>query len=522
MKRSSVLFLLIFLGFSNYACGDDIKYLDRIKIKDKLVSFLKNGEYDKSNSLINSYFHNQRKDIEGSLVITELYKDIIDEENIFDIITKWCESPSATHSSHYLKGLWYLKKAWRERGGAWASLVTKNGWNGFVKYLKLARKSLEKSYIMNEKDPHAASAMITVCMGENKGSNEVDLWFNRAIESEPHFYAAYWNKAWSMYPRWGGNLNTLSNFMDPLVEDVSNESRLYLVKLNWYIRDAKESLRDVNGENAISALKLAERFKKEYPLSARSRLHIAELAWFQKNREKAIKNIEESVLLNPNPVNYDFLSTYLYKSNRHEEAVNCLSNADKLGLMGVRHWATLGRINQFGLEKYEKAIRFYTKSLEIHENQPIVLRLRGNVNYRLKRYEKAVHDYNLSISLRTNYAKAYYGRGKANYKLKKYNEAKFDLKKSLKFEKDYGSPWKWLGRVEHYGYKDYARAIECYTECIELGNDLNEAHRRRGYSFMKLGLYSDAIKDFDISLKDNPKDSKTLLRKGECYQHLNR
>ena len=70
--------------------------------------------------------------------------------------------------------------------------------------------------------------------------------------------------------------------------------------------------------------------------------------------------------------------------------------------------------NIFCLEgKYEEAIVYYNKAIELNPNNSAAYNDRGFTKYYLGQYEDSIKDFNKVIELTPNYTNAYYDRGNA-------------------------------------------------------------------------------------------------------------
>jgi hypothetical protein len=126
-------------------------------------------------------------------------------------------APEAVHASatskklpewarHTLMGYIEVARAWQARTGKWASEVTPEGWSEFEKRLKLARQELVKAWKLNPREPYAAARMISVVMGGAGARGESErLWFDRAVEAQFDYGAAYSFLLNAWRPRWGGD-----------------------------------------------------------------------------------------------------------------------------------------------------------------------------------------------------------------------------------------------------------------------------------------------------------------------------
>ncbi len=105
-----------------------------------------------------------------------------------------------------LAGLYEVRKAWKMRGGGWASSVTEEGWKGFSIQLKLAYNELQEAWKARPDIPDIATEMlwITNCGGAAPGDTKL-LWFNRAMLAQMDYNVAYNTLLFSRRPRWCGS-----------------------------------------------------------------------------------------------------------------------------------------------------------------------------------------------------------------------------------------------------------------------------------------------------------------------------
>ena len=77
-----------------------------------------------------------------------------------------------------------------------------------------------------------------------------------------------------------------------------------------------------------------------------------------------------------------------------------------------------------------------------------------------------------------------------------------DALNKIKSQKEFTQKDWYLKGQEEYGKDNYVRAIECFTECLNLNPELTDAYYAyyyRGLSKFSLGLYRESIRDFDFA-----------------------
>jgi|GEM_PF-6220470 len=112
----------------------------------------------------------------------------------------------------YVDGNFYVEYAWDARTGKWAHEVTEEQFREFGRLLILAKRTLEKSYEMDNKNFLAAGKMITVMMGLSRPRREMEKWFDRAIAANPKYLRPYSAKMTYLEPKWLGSAEAMLEF----------------------------------------------------------------------------------------------------------------------------------------------------------------------------------------------------------------------------------------------------------------------------------------------------------------------
>ncbi len=113
---------------------------------------------------------------------------------------------------YFVDGEFFIDYAWDARTDRLAYKVSEEQFREFGKLLFLAKQSLEKSYEMDHKNYLAASKMIVVSMGLSLPREEMEKWFNRAIEADSKSLFPYNAKMTYLEPKWLGSPEELLEF----------------------------------------------------------------------------------------------------------------------------------------------------------------------------------------------------------------------------------------------------------------------------------------------------------------------
>jgi hypothetical protein len=111
-----------------------------------------------------------------------------------------------------MQGKFYITYAWSARGIGFANTVTADAQKQFAERLQKADTILEAAYARHPDAGMIAREMLTVELGQGKGRDRMELWFQRAIKANPDDYNAYLDKAYYLNPQWYGTEDDLWNF----------------------------------------------------------------------------------------------------------------------------------------------------------------------------------------------------------------------------------------------------------------------------------------------------------------------
>ena len=110
-----------------------------------------------------------------------------------------------------IKGDFEIDFAWEARGTGYADKVTKEGWNAFREHLAAAAKALEKSWKIKPIE-RTATRLMTVELGQGKGRDRLEKYFQRAMLLNPNSSDACSAKREYLYPKWYGSAQEVIRF----------------------------------------------------------------------------------------------------------------------------------------------------------------------------------------------------------------------------------------------------------------------------------------------------------------------
>jgi len=123
----------------------------------------------------------------------------------FTPVSKVLETNRPPYLAKLIKGHYFIDLAWKARGSDYANNVAASQWTQFAEKLKKAEAELEGAWELNPKQPLIAEEMMTLELGQGKGRDRMELWFQRAMQLNPNDYRACCQKLYYLEPKWYGS-----------------------------------------------------------------------------------------------------------------------------------------------------------------------------------------------------------------------------------------------------------------------------------------------------------------------------
>ncbi|MGB6300284.1 MAG: tetratricopeptide repeat protein [Rivularia sp. (in: cyanobacteria)] len=218
----------------------------------------------------------------------------------------------------------------------------------------------------------------------------------------------------------------------------------------------------------------------------------------------------------------------------------------------------------FNKKLYDAAIENYSQALQIHHSDANVYYKRGNVFYCLKDYSQAIADFTQAININPNFAKAYIKSGLTRYQLADYYGAIEDYTQAIRINSYDAIAFQYRGDIRSFlgdsqgAIEDYTqarkinphiletqklelqqinlniednshnstaddnhkRAIEVFTQVIEISPLDAVGYKKRGNACCDLGDYRRAIEDFTKAIELNPYDADAYFYRGNAFYEL--
>ncbi len=143
----------------------------------------------------------------------------------------------------------------------------------------------------------------------------------------------------------------------------------------------------------------------------------------------------------------------------------------------------------------EKAIKCYSKALQIKPAMETALNNRGVVYFRQREYGKAIKDFSQAISLNPGYALVYYNRGNVYGTMGDLDRALADYNLSIRINPENPSAYNNRGWIKLQN-KQTKASISDFDKALQINPRYTLAFCNRGNARLRIGDSSGSLKDF--------------------------
>ena len=254
------------------------------------------------------------------------------------------------------------------------------------------------------------------------------------------------------------------------------------------------------------------------------------------NYSKAILYLQKATKLTPEDRKVWFLQGEAYRFlGQTKNAVDAYLKANEI-LEDAETYNNIGFILQDKLKKYNDALVFYVKAVELDPSYKIAWNNLGRTYRALRDFDKALMCYQEALKIDPKYALVYNNLGWLYEKLKKnkktaiaYYEkaievdtrcliARENLLRFRRSKKENAEDWNQEGRA-YLQMKKYKAALKCFQQATALNPKERAYWYNVGLAFYKLRKNNNAIQYYQKANNISP-DFDTYNNMGICYKNL--
>ena len=157
----------------------------------------------------------------------------------------------------------------------------------------------------------------------------------------------------------------------------------------------------------------------------------------------------------------------------------------------------------FDRGKYEEAIKYYDKAIELDRKDGRAWTARGLAFHNKGVYKEALKCYDSALKFEPHYLLAWRAKGLTLNKLGKYKEAIACYDKAIELDPDDGRAWNNKGVILNT-LKKYEKAVICYDIALNIIPDYINAWNNKGIALYHQGETEEALKNFYKAMEINP------------------
>lgn len=178
-----------------------------------------------------------------------------------------------------LEALQYDAKAWRARGGGFASTVSPEGWRLFRSRSKKAWDVLQAAKASSSRLPSWYELSITIGMNAELPHEQVTAAFNEGIRKFPGYHALYFNYIRQFTPKWGGSFEEAADFINAQVAAKTNpDGEVLYARLYWVVDQIEGGDIDFFEDSRVDWARMRNGFElmmKQFPASGWNQANFA-------------------------------------------------------------------------------------------------------------------------------------------------------------------------------------------------------------------------------------------------------
>jgi hypothetical protein len=134
--------------------------------------------------------------------------------------------------SWLVKGEAEVKMAWFARGGGYANTVNDEGWKLFREHLDKAENAFNHAWKLNSKDERIPFNMVQLELGQGKGRDRMELWFQRGMTLRTNYYDLCSRKLYYLAPKWYGSIDDMLEFGRECIQNTNWGGNVPLIMLD--------------------------------------------------------------------------------------------------------------------------------------------------------------------------------------------------------------------------------------------------------------------------------------------------
>ena len=249
-------------------------------------------------------------------------------------------------------------------------------------------------------------------------------------------------------------------------------------------------------------------------LLAEEKLKLAKKNLDECKFNNAIAYCKQALSLNPKNFEATLLLGELYFSNMDDKMFECFDLLKKLRPSSAEGYFYKGKAILYRGNNYKKAIADFDKAIELDASNAETYFMRGDAQARLKNFSAAIADFTKAAEIQPA-EKIFKKRGEIYLKNFEFAKAIEDFNKVLEYSPQNYSAYEGLA-IAYANLKNKELALENFNKFVELSGKKN-FYNELGEIYFALGDYEKAVEIFSESIELNKGTVETYYLRGRSY-----
>ncbi|NNK58193.1 MAG: tetratricopeptide repeat protein [Desulfofustis sp.] len=392
-------------------------------IANKVARLVAGGEYQEAENNLREVLQKRALSSDGMRELEKVYYQLSTMEQL-RAWNRWCSSRPASHFPYLVRGMYFLERARFLDGANKSLLLSEQQRRDFNQFLLNGRANLEKAAELSASDPGPFAALTALSIHLKLPRAEMEKWFQRAVDIDPGWLAAYRAKLLYLSPWWYGSDQMMEQFARNSFNLESSDVSTYVVYLDYLKLRSDRLGRGLQKEQFLLApetyqmmSKGLDRYLVDYPTSPAINIYLDLKERALDDPYVAIAAFSDTLNNSPDDVDSRKGRILAYIKNRQfREAEEDLVYLEKLqGKTGFSRFHLGSIVFQAG-QDLERAHLLIDDAIGLESSgyrRKNYYYQRAEFYRQLGRQPEAIADYSAAIDQDILYEEAYYGRAQS-------------------------------------------------------------------------------------------------------------
>lgn len=190
------------------------------------------GMYEEAERILAELVKTRPVDGDGQRLLAKVYYQLSTMEQL-RALDRWCASRPTSHFPFTVRGMYFLERARFLDGANKTLLLSEQQRQDFNLFIRKGRADLEKAAGMDTTDPGPPAAMTAMALHLKLPREEMENWFQRAVDIDAGWLGAHRAKLIYLSPWWYGSDQMMADFAAHCFDPESAGPTAYIVSLDY-------------------------------------------------------------------------------------------------------------------------------------------------------------------------------------------------------------------------------------------------------------------------------------------------